>query len=83
MTIARIYQELLEDLLAIPSYLGVKTERERFSGALETLTLETMTKNGRALQSATSHTLGQNFTKAFNITFKDKDNNRCFPHQTS
>lgn len=81
--IAFLYKTFLEEYLAIPTYFGVKTERERFSGAEVTFTLEAMMRDGKALQSATSHMLGQNFTKAFNVTFKDKNNQRLHPFQTS
>lgn len=81
--IAFLYKTFLEEYLAIPTYFGVKTERERFSGAEVTFTLEAMMRDGKALQSATSHMLGQNFTKAFDVTFKDKNNQRIHPFQTS
>lgn len=81
--LAFLYKKFLEEYLAIPTYFGAKTERERFSGAEVTFTLEAMMRDGKALQSATSHVLGQNFSKAFDITFKDKNNQRLHPFQTS
>jgi prolyl-tRNA synthetase len=64
-----VYAPHLSDLLAIPAVPGRKTERERFAGATNTMTLEAMMGDGKALQMATSHELGQNFAKAFGITF--------------
>jgi prolyl-tRNA synthetase len=63
------YQDLMVNLLAIPVVVGLKTARERFAGATATYTLEGMMGDGKALQLGTSHELGQNFAKAFNITY--------------
>jgi prolyl-tRNA synthetase len=68
-----VYREVLEDVLAIPVLSGVKTEAERFAGATGTLTCEGMMRDGRALQLATSHELGQNFAKAFDMTYTAED----------
>lgn len=78
-----IYQNFLRDYLALPSYTGKKTMRERFAGADITYSVEILLRDGRALQSATSHMLGTNFTRAFNITYKDEHNQEQYPYQTS
>ena len=67
------YANLCEDLLAIPVVKGVKSPSERFAGAEETFTIEALMQNGWALQSGTSHFLGQGFGKAFDVTFQDAD----------
>ena len=68
-----VYLKFAREYAALPVIPGKKTEREKFAGAVYTTTLEGMMKDGRALQSATSHFLGQNFARAFEITFQDKD----------
>ncbi len=73
MRILELYRELVEQNLAIPVLAGKKTEREKFVGALYTTTLEAMMPDGKALQMGTSHNLGQNFSKAFDIKFLGKD----------
>jgi prolyl-tRNA synthetase len=70
---ADVYRAALEDILAIPVLTGLKTETERFAGATATLTCEAMMRDGKALQLATSHELGQNFARAFDITYTDAD----------
>ncbi|MFN2582726.1 MAG: proline--tRNA ligase [Candidatus Dormibacteria bacterium] len=77
------YRELHEDWLAIPVIPGRKTESEKFAGARYTLSIEAMMKDGWALQAGTSHHLAQNFTRAYGITFSDRDNVVQHPHQTS
>ena len=67
------YRELIEKYLAIPVLIGKKSEKEKFAGAYYTLTLEALMPDGKALQCGTSHNLGQNFSKPFNIKFLDKD----------
>jgi prolyl-tRNA synthetase len=67
------YAEMAQDLLAIPVVKGAKSPSERFAGAEETFTIEALMQNGWALQSGTSHFLGQSFGKAFDVTFQDKD----------
>jgi prolyl-tRNA synthetase len=78
-----VYREVYEDLLAIPVISGQKTESEKFPGALYTLTLESLMPDGRATQCCTTHNLGQHFSKAFNITFIDKDEQKKYVWQTS
>lgn len=79
----RIYRDFIQDELAIPVIIGEKSEREKFAGALRTYTLEALMCDGRALQAGTSHNLGQNFAKAFNITFQDERGERRYVWQTS
>ncbi len=74
MMILDFYTELVEKYLALPVLSGFKSESERFAGALYTTTIEMMMPDGKALQSGTSHNLGQNFSKAFGIRFMDKEN---------
>ncbi|MCH5232442.1 MAG: proline--tRNA ligase, partial [Muribaculaceae bacterium] len=69
-----IYAEFAEKYMAMPVIKGVKSENERFAGAVNTYTIEAMMQDGKALQSGTSHNLGQNFAKAFDVTFMNKDN---------
>jgi prolyl-tRNA synthetase len=68
-----VYRSVLEDVLAIPVLVGLKTDAERFAGATSTLTCEGMMRDGKALQLATSHELGQNFARAFGITYTDEE----------
>ena len=78
-----VYADFSEKALAIPAIKGVKSARERFAGAEETFTIEAMMQNGWALQAGTSHFLGQNFAKAFDVTFQDKDAKRDYVWATS
>lgn len=78
-----LYEEFLRDVLAIPVIPGEKTEVERFPGAENTYTVEAMVQDKKAIQAGTSHYLGQNFAKAQNITFVDKDNKEALAHTTS
>ncbi len=70
----RVYADFAEQWMAMPVVQGVKSETERFAGALDTYTIEAMMQDGKALQSGTSHFLGQNFAKAFDVTFLNKEN---------
>jgi prolyl-tRNA synthetase len=78
-----VYQDCFREALAIPVLTGVKSPSERFAGAVETFTCEALMGDGRALQAATSHDLGQNFARAFDITFLDENQERVHPYQTS
>ncbi len=78
-----VYGEFAENTLAIPVIRGTKTERERFAGALETYTIEALMQDGKALQSGTSHFLGQNFAKAFDVKFMTSDNKEEYVWATS
>ena len=77
------YRTFVEDCLRIPVIVGEKTPSERFPGALITHTIETVTQDGKALQTATSHFLGQNFSRAYDIGFTDSDGNRQLAWTTS
>ncbi len=78
-----IYRQLLEEVLAIPVLVGTKPPSERFAGADNTYTLEALMPDGQAIQAGTSHFLGQNFAKAFNVKFLDSDNQEKFIWSTS
>ena len=78
-----VYAEFCEKYLCIPVVKGIKTEKERFAGAVETYTIEALMHDGKALQSGTSHFFGDGFAKAFGIQYADKDNKLATPHQTS
>ncbi len=78
-----VYADFAEKYMAMPVIEGVKTESERFAGAVETYTIEALMQDGKALQSGTSHFLGQNFAKAFDVTFSDKDGDQKYVWATS
>ncbi len=78
-----IYADVIENLLAMPVLKGLKTESEKFSGAEFTYTVESLTHDGRALQSGTSHYFGQRFSKPFNIKFQNREGKEEFAYQTS
>ncbi|MEM3161563.1 MAG: proline--tRNA ligase [Candidatus Bathyarchaeia archaeon] len=81
--ILKEYKDLMENYLAIPVLAGKKTESEKFAGALYTMTLEAIMPDGKALQMGTSHNLGQNFSKVFDIKFIGKDEAEHYVWQTS
>jgi len=78
-----IYANFAEKYMAVPVVQGVKSETERFAGALDTYTIEAMMQDGKALQSGTSHFLGQNFGKAFDVQFLNKENKPEYAWATS
>ena len=78
-----VYANFAENYMAMPVIKGVKSESERFSGALDTYTIEAMMQDGKALQAGTSHFLGQNFGKAFDVTFIDKNGKSDYAWATS
>lgn len=78
-----IYQEFVEDVAAVSVIKGEKSANERFAGAVTTYSIETMMLDKKALQAGTSHELGQNFSKAFDIQFSDEKNELKYPYQTS
>ena len=78
-----VYSDFAEKYMAVPVIKGVKSANERFAGALETYTIEAMMQDGKALQSGTSHFLGQNFAKAFDVKFVNKENQLDFVWATS
>jgi len=77
------YKSFIEEFLAIPLIIGKKSEAERFKGAKKTMTIESFMPDGKALQCGTSHNLGQNFAKTFNVKFLGKDGKENFAWQTS
>ena len=79
----QVYRDYIEKDLAIPVIVGRKTEKEKFAGALHTYTLEALMGDGKMLQAGTSHNLGQNFAKAFDIKFLDEDQQEKYVWQTS
>jgi prolyl-tRNA synthetase len=78
-----VYADFAEKYMAVPVVQGVKSETERFAGALDTYTIEAMMQDGKALQSGTSHFLGQNFAKSFDVTYLNKDNKPEYVWATS
>jgi len=78
-----VYAEFAEKYMAVPVIKGVKSANERFAGAIDTFTIEAMMQDGKALQSGTSHFLGQNFAKAFDVTFMNKNNQPEYVWATS
>ena len=83
MQMLDIYADVIENLLAIPVIKGLKTESEKFAGAEETYTVETMMHDGRALQAGTSHYFAQNFTIPFEIKYQNREGKEDYPYQTS
>ncbi|MAN59724.1 MAG: proline--tRNA ligase [Flavobacteriaceae bacterium] len=78
-----IYAEFVENYMAVPVVKGLKTESERFAGALETYCIEALMQDGKALQAGTSHFLGQNFAKAFDVKFATKEGKQEYVWATS
>ncbi len=78
-----VYAEFAEKYMAVPVVKGIKSPNERFAGALETFCIEAMMQDGKALQAGTSHFLGQNFAKAFDVQFMNKDNQPEYVWATS
>ncbi|GAB4162934.1 MAG: proline--tRNA ligase [Planctomycetota bacterium] len=78
-----VYRTFAEEYLAIPVLAGRKSESEKFAGAVDTYSIEALMQDGKALQAGTSHYLGQNFAKAFNVTFLDEQGERNFVYATS
>ena len=83
MSILELYRELAEEYLAMPVITGTKTETEKFAGADKTYCIEAMMRDKRALQAGTSHNLGQNFAKAFDVRYQNKDNKDEYVWATS
>ena len=78
-----VYADFCEQALAMPVIKGKKTESDKFAGAVSTYAIEALMHDGKALQAGTSHYFGDGFAKAFGITYTDKNNKVCVPHQTS
>jgi prolyl-tRNA synthetase len=83
LKILALYKEFVESELAIPVVSGIKSEREKFAGALATYAIEALMSDGKALQMGTSHNLGQHFSKVFNIRYEDRSQNIQYVWQTS
>tara|TARA_B100000029_G_scaffold480622_1_gene528810 strand:- start:979 stop:2454 length:1476 start_codon:yes stop_codon:yes gene_type:complete len=83
LKILNIYKKIVNEILAIPVLTGVKTDSEKFAGAVDTYTIEMMMGDKKALQAGTSHYLGQNFAKAFDVKFQDLDNKEKYVYATS
>ena len=83
MILRDVYADFAEKEMALPVLQGLKTDKEKFAGALRTYAIEAMMQDGRALQSGTSHNLGQNFAKAFGIQYADKNNQMQYAWTTS
>lgn len=83
MQMIKIYAKFAEEYMAVPVIQGTKSANERFAGALDTFTIEALMQDGKALQSGTSHFLGQNFGKAFEVQFVDKNNKLDYAWATS
>ena len=81
--IINLYSDFAQDFMAMPVTIGAKSENERFAGALETYTIEALMQDGKALQAGTSHFLGQNFAKAFDVKFATKEGNQDYVWATS
>lgn len=82
-TMVNVYADFAEKFMAVPVIKGAKSENERFAGALETYTIEALMQDGKALQSGTSHFLGQNFAKAFDVKFANRDGKEDYVWATS
>jgi prolyl-tRNA synthetase len=78
-----VYADTIESVLAIPVLRGRKSESQRFPGAVDTYTLEALMRDGKAVQAATSHYLGQGFPRAFDVRFTGRDGSEQYPHATS
>jgi prolyl-tRNA synthetase len=78
-----VYADMIENVLAIPVLRGRKSESERFPGAVDTYTLEALMRDGKALQAATSHYLGQGFARAFDVRYTGRDGSEQYPYATS
>ncbi|MBA4493142.1 proline--tRNA ligase [Paenactinomyces guangxiensis] len=83
LMILDLYTDFVENILAIPVYRGQKTPSEKFAGAVNTYSIEAMMKDGKALQAGTSHYMGQNFARAFDMKYLDKDNTLKYVYTTS
>jgi prolyl-tRNA synthetase len=83
LQMVRVYQKFAEEFMAMPVLVGPKSDGQKFPGAIYTLCIEAMMQDGKALQAGTSHFLGQNFAKAFDVTFKNEQNKEEFAWATS
>ncbi len=83
MTMLEVYREVAEDVLALPVYVGQKSEKEKFAGARATYSMEAMMHDGKALQAGTSHNFGTNFSEAYGIQFQNKEGKLTYAQETS
>src|SRR5882757_694902 len=83
LQMVRVYQKFAEEFMAMPVLVGPKTDGQKFPGAIYTLCIEAMMQDGKALQAGTSHFLGQNFSKAFDVSFVNEQNTREYAWATS
>ncbi len=83
LRILEIYRSFAEDVMAVPVFTGKKTDLERFKGAVDTFSIEAMMQDGKALQAGTSHYLGENFARAFDVQFQDESGQLRYVHATS
>ncbi|MGI9037320.1 MAG: proline--tRNA ligase [Gemmatimonadota bacterium] len=83
LRILDIYKKFMEEWMAMPVYTGLKSDAERFAGAVSTYSCEALMKDNKALQAGTSHYLGQNFAKAFDVRFQTEDGEHAYIHSTS
>jgi len=83
LRMVNIYRDFVEQYLAMPVIVGRKTENEKFAGAIDTYSIEGMMQDGKALQAGTSHYLGENFARAFDVKFQDKDSELKYVQATS
>ncbi len=83
LTVLDMYEKFFTEYLAFDGYMGIKTAEERFPGANETYAFEAMMQDGKALQAATTHDLGDNFAKSLNIKYQGRDEKEHFCHTTS
>ena len=78
-----VYNDFVTNFMAISPVLGIKPEHEKFAGAVQTYSFEPMMQDGKALQAGTSHNLGQNFAKAFDVKFTNEKNEQDYVYATS
>lgn len=83
LTMLEVYRDVAESVLALPVYVGQKSEKEKFAGARATYSMEAMMQDGKALQAGTSHNFGTNFAEAYNIQYQNKEGKLTYVHETS
>ena len=83
LTMLKVYQQVAEDVMALPVYVGQKSEKEKFAGARATYSMEAMMQDGKALQAGTSHNFGTNFSEAYGIQFQNKEGKLEYAYETS
>ena len=83
MQMLHVYQEVAENVMALPVYVGQKSEKEKFAGARATYSMEAMMQDGKALQAGTSHNFGTNFAEAYGIQFQNKEGKLTYAEETS